>query len=297
VFQHILVPLDGSTLAEDVLEPVVTMASALGSQVTLLHVLEREAPTRVHGEAHITDAATGAHYLGQVADRIHGRVPDVQVHIHSRPIDDVAAAINAHAAEFGVDLVAMCKHGGSGLRQALMGGIALRILKGGGTAVLLRSKPQDTPQPYKLERLLVPLDLEHDHTAGLEVSARVATATGASIHLITAVATVSRAPRSAVPVSLSPRAEAAEIEMQIEDTDKYLGEQENELRRLGLNVSREVIRGEPVDSILGAAGRLSADLVVMTTHARSGVEGWYRGSTGFRVISRAHQTLLLLRDL
>lgn len=297
MFQHILVPLDGSSLAEDVLEPVATLAAKLGSRVTVLHVLERDAPTRVHGEAHITDATTGAHYLGQIADRLHGRIPAVEVHLHSRPIEDVAAAINAHAAELGVDLIAMCKHGGSGLRQALVGSIAQRILKSGGTAVLLRSKPRDLPREYRLQRILVPLDLQHDVGAGLEVSSALAMAFHAELHLMTAVPAVATARGAAVPLSLSPRAEAAEVEMQIEDTDSFLAQRERQLRELGLTVTHEVVRGEPVDAVLSAAARLPANLVVMTTHARTGVEGWYRGSTGFRVISRAPETLLLLREL
>jgi nucleotide-binding universal stress UspA family protein len=297
VFKHILVPLDGSRLAEDVLQPVVALASVLGSRVTLLHVLERNAPASVHGETHVTNAASGAHYLGLVADRIHGRVLDLEVHVHTRPVDDVAAAINAHAAEFNVDLVAMCKHGRSGLREALLGGIALRILKAGGTAVLLRSKPQDQPPDYLLRRILVPLDTDHDASRSLEVSADLARLFDAELHLMTAVPAVARARRAALPLSLSPRAEAAEVEMQIEDTDALLTRREEELQRLGLAVGHTVVRGDVVDAVLEVAGALPADLVVLTTHARSGVQGWYRGSTGFRVISRVPQTLLLLREL
>jgi nucleotide-binding universal stress UspA family protein len=284
-------------LAESVLDPVVALASRMGSRVTLLHVIERDPPAHVHGDTHVTDAASGAHYLGQVADRISDRVPDLEVHLHGRPIADVAAAVNAHANELGVDLVAMCRHGRSGLRGALVGGIAQRILKAGGTAVLLRSKPEESAPGFELRRILTPLDPEHDGTRALEMSANLAAAFSAQIHLLTAVPAASRSRRAALPVNLSPRAEAAEMEMQVEDTERSLGKEEAQLRFLGLGVSYEVSRGEAAASILSVAARLPADLVVMTTHARAGFEGWYRGSTGPRVIARAPQTLLLLRDL
>lgn len=297
MFEHILVPLDGSQLAEDVLAPVVTLASGLGSRVTLIHVLERNAPATVHGEPHITDSATGAHYLGSVADRISAIVPRVEVHIHARPVADVATAINAHAAELRADLIAMCRHGRSGLRQALVGGIAQRILRGGGTAVLLRSRPEDATADYHLRQILAPIDLDHDATRSLEISAVLAREFQAGIHLLTAVPSVAQSRTAAVPVSLAPRAEAAEIEMQIEDTDRRLVAQAEWMRAEGITVTHEVSRAEPADAIVATAAALPADLVVMTTHARAGVQGWYHGSTGFRVIGKTPQTLLLLRDL
>jgi nucleotide-binding universal stress UspA family protein len=250
----------------------------------------------VHGETHVTDAASGAAYLGGVAVRLHGLVPDVEIHLHSRPVDDVAAAINAHAAEFGVDLIAMCKHGRSGLKQALLGGIAQRILKGGGTAVLLRSKPQDEPPEYRLRKILAPLDPAHDSRAALDISSSLAMAFHAELHLMTAVPAVAAAREAPLPLSLSPRAEAAEMEMQIEDTERLLAQREAQLRGLGVAATHEVCRGEPARAVLESASRLPADLVIMTTHARTGVEGWYRASTGFRVISRCPQPLLLLRE-
>lgn len=297
MFENILVPLDGSQLAEDVLAPVVTLAARLGSRVTLIHVLEQNAPATIHGEPHITDSATGAHYLGSVADRISPMVPEVEVHIHARPVADVADAVNAHAAELHADLIAMCRHGRSGLRQALVGGIAQRILRGGGTAVLLRSQPEDIAAEYLLRKILAPLDPDHDATRGLEISALLAREFSASIHLLTAVSSGAQSRSAALPVSLAPRAEAAELEMQAEDTESQLTTQAAAMAAAGITVSHEVSRAEPADAIVAAAAALPADLVVMTTHARAGVEGWYRGSTGARVISKTPQTLLLLRDL
>ena len=53
MFKHILIPLDGSRLAETVLPAGVYLAGVLGSTVTLLHVIERDAPQEVHGERHL----------------------------------------------------------------------------------------------------------------------------------------------------------------------------------------------------------------------------------------------------
>src|SRR3972149_3250339 len=56
MFRHMLVPLDGSRLAEAVLPVTAAFARALGAKVTLLHVVEPAAPTTVHGDVHLTQA-------------------------------------------------------------------------------------------------------------------------------------------------------------------------------------------------------------------------------------------------
>ena len=55
MFKHLLVPLDGSPLAEAALPAAAYLAQKLGASVTLLHVIEQDAPQEIHGERHLTD--------------------------------------------------------------------------------------------------------------------------------------------------------------------------------------------------------------------------------------------------
>ncbi len=59
MFKHILVPLDGSKLAEAALPAAVSLAETLHAPVTLLHVIEQDAPEEVHRDRHLTDAGPG----------------------------------------------------------------------------------------------------------------------------------------------------------------------------------------------------------------------------------------------
>src|SRR5919202_2263342 len=67
--KHLLVPLDGSRLAEAALPAATMLAERLGARVTLLHVMERHAPATVHGERHLTRAGEAEAYLNGVASR------------------------------------------------------------------------------------------------------------------------------------------------------------------------------------------------------------------------------------
>jgi nucleotide-binding universal stress UspA family protein len=298
MFKHILVPLDGSELAEDALPPVVALAQRLGARVTLLHVLERDAPTRVHGERHVTTGAEGAGYIGAVADRLKETGLDVDVHIHDRQVTDVAVAIDSHAHEYSVDLIAMCKHGDSGLRQRLLGGIAQQILQRGSTPILLRSpREHSEPSTFELGDILVPLDLEHDAGTTLRVAADLARAFSARVHLITAVPTLAEARRSSAPARLLPSATEESLRIEEEEAHQELRRRGDELARSGIEVRVGVHHEEAPAAIVREAEEIPADLVVLGTHARAGFDAWFAGSTGHRVISGTTQTLLLIREL
>ncbi len=59
MFKHLLVPLDGSQLAEAPLSAAVYLARALRAKVTLMHTVEKGAPRQIHGERHLSGAAGG----------------------------------------------------------------------------------------------------------------------------------------------------------------------------------------------------------------------------------------------
>lgn len=297
-FQHILVPLDGSRLAEDVLPAVEAFAAAFGSRVTLLHVLERAAPELVHGEHHVTAAVEGAAYLGGIADQLNAKGFAVDIHVHDRQVTDVAVAIESHAHEYSVDLIAMCKHGHSGFRQRILGGIAQQILRGGSAPILLRSPREDGDDAaFVVRDLLVPLDLQHDAEATLSVARQVARALEARVHLLTAVPSLAEARRVSAPARLLPSAAAESLRIEQEEADVQLRLRADELADAGVDVRVSLRQEEPAQAILEAAETIPAGLIVLGTHARAGFEAWFSGSTGERVLTGATQALLLIREL
>ena len=69
MFKHILVPLDGSGLAESALPAAVALATALDSRVTLIHIIEAGASPSIHGERHLTDTTEAQDYLEETGRR------------------------------------------------------------------------------------------------------------------------------------------------------------------------------------------------------------------------------------
>jgi nucleotide-binding universal stress UspA family protein len=297
MFKHILVPLDGSRLAEDIVAPVESLAEHFGSRVTLLHVLEKDPPERVHGEPHLTTKTESENYLDGVARHMVATGLQVDVHVHERSVADVAAALDAHAHEYEVDLIAMCKHGRSGIRDVVAGGIAQQIMRGGGTSILLRPPQEEGAARFKLDKILLPVDLQHDRDAVMEAGSQIARVYGSEIRLLTVVPSLATARQGSVAARLLPGATAESLRMEIDEAAEQLTKHASRFKDAGVATTATIRDEDPAAAILDEAREGGSDLIILSTHAQSGFNAWYGGSTGLRVITGSPVTLLLLREL
>jgi nucleotide-binding universal stress UspA family protein len=152
VYDKILVPLDGSKLAEAVLPYVVELARRFDSEVTLIQVVapfsKLAAETAVleptgaaagvgleaASEALKAERESARSYLAKVARRLKGR----QIKVGAEVVEGVAGdAIVEYAHGHAMDLIAMSTHGRSGLLRLVFGSAADQVLRQAGTPVLL----------------------------------------------------------------------------------------------------------------------------------------------------------------
>ncbi|MGA9762899.1 MAG: universal stress protein [Gaiellaceae bacterium] len=289
--RRILIPLDGSRLAESVLPAACAFAQKLGASLVLLHVLEQEPPASVHGEPHLVSAAAAEAYLAEQAKRICRSEVTVEVHVHEPPVENVAAAIDQHAHEHAADIIAMCAHGRSGPLDRLLGSIAERILRGGSIPILLRTVRRSDASRFELEKLLVPIDFGHDVEAALDAASTLAGAFGASVTLLSALE-----PPSPAQSQLLPGATALARRFEEDDVRRRLDELAARLRERLPDVQTAVDPRRPGTAILAASESLPADLIILVTHAHSGVAGWFDPSVGQQLLTRPDLTLLLIRE-
>jgi nucleotide-binding universal stress UspA family protein len=290
-FTRILVPLDGSQLAEAVMPAARSIADKLGARLLLLHVLEREPPAEVHGEPHLGTAHQARVYLEEQGDELRRQGVAVECHVHGRPIEDVAAAINTHAQELGADLIAMCAHGRSNLRARIIGSIAERILRGESVPILLRTVRRPDAVAFNLRRLLVPIDFGHDFEAALAAARELAPPYGATVTLLSTleppVPTTSR---------LLPATSALSREYEADDLRRRMGPLADRLRADVREVRAVVADQPPTDAILAAGDSLRPDLIVLVTDAHGGLSSWYDPSTTQELLRQPNLMLLLIKQ-
>lgn len=143
MYKSILVPLDGSELAEKVLPHVTALAKGTGAEVTLTTVVQLtlgavgaklEAIPEAVAERRAALKAEALVYLEKVQRDLKGQ----GVTAHALALEgDVATQIITYAERKGFDLVAMATHGRSGMDRFVMGSIAEKVVRGTIKPVLL----------------------------------------------------------------------------------------------------------------------------------------------------------------
>jgi nucleotide-binding universal stress UspA family protein len=295
MFRHLLVPLDGSGLAEAVLPVTAELAARFEATVTLLHVMERAAPATVHGERHLTDVSDAERYLEAVERRL--ALPDrpVRRHVHQAKEGDVALAIVRHAAELGVDLVVMSRHGRGGVRDLVVGSIAQQVLQRGATPIVLVRPAVGTPPAFTCRRILVPLDGIAAHEPALDAAVELGRRFAAHLHLVIVVPTpATLSGGTAAAGTMMPLATKALLELATEGAAEYARRQIERLQMDGIEATAEVRRGDPAPNLIEAAERANADFIVMATHGRAGLEAFWEGSVSAKVTARFGRPVLLV---
>lgn len=145
MFRKVLVPLDGSELAERALECAAQLARELGSSLVLLRVVNATefAPAQALAAWSTADLLSVAaederrsaqEYLERVAARVRQAGVDAQCAVR---MGDPAGEIVEYGKANRIDLIVMSTHGRSGLSRWVYGSVADRVLRGGTLPVLL----------------------------------------------------------------------------------------------------------------------------------------------------------------
>ncbi len=146
MYKHILLPLDGSPLAEQALPHAITVAKSFQSEIIILRVLVPlpSSPTTNEAALKRTEKEMDffvREYLGRIAASVqeHGITVQIIV-IKGRP----HMQIIQYAETNPVDMIVMSKRGESGLSRWLMGSVADRVVRGANVPVLMvRAQKQE----------------------------------------------------------------------------------------------------------------------------------------------------------
>ncbi len=297
MFSHLLVPLDGSALAESVLSAAEFFARTLHARLTLVHVVELVPPPTVHGQPHLMDADAAQSYLDGLKRDLALQQIDVQTDIHHAQQGNVALSILRSAKTLSADLILLCSHGRSGLRDMLFGSIAQQVLQAGEIPVFFTRPTFDSArEEFDLKNMLVPLDGRPIYEPALRTAGELARGTKSTLHLVVVVPTLQTlSPERAATGTLLPSSTQAVLDLAERGAAEYLAKWLEKFNAEGIVARGEVARGETVPQIMQAAGRDSADLIVMATHGRAGLDAFWSGSVAPNVLRQAQIPTLLLR--
>ncbi len=295
MFKHILLPLDGSQLAETAIPLTVWLCRKLDAKITLLHVIEKDAPTEIHGQRHLSTDEEAAAYLDQVAAQWFGSGCEVEKHVHQEEVERVARSIVEHSGEFSPDLIILSAHGEGGLRDIVAGSIAQQVIALGEIPVLLLQPEQEgQAEAGKITKILVPLDGEEEHEKAFSAAMDLAAELDVSIHLVRVVPTLSTLKsEQAATGTFLPSTTSAYLEISEDEAENYLQEKLQTAGKANVRAAAELRRGDPAQEVVKSAEEFHADLILLGTHGKSGMNAFWAGSTAPKIVSRTKLPVLL----
>lgn len=292
----IIVPLDGSELAETALPYAAALAEGLRAHLVLITAWEgTESELGTTFPAMAMEIEKGAqNYFTQYLDGVrarYGRGDQTRAIIR---VGDAAEEILKAVAETGARMLVIATHGRSGVGRWIYGSTAGRLLRTSHVPIVAvgpNVRPRSTG-PVALKHLMVPLDGSPLSEAALPVAESVATSLGARVSLVRSV----RWAVQAYPYSL-PDAYVPQIDEELEAGAKaYLRRMEEALKGK-VEVDAFVVRGGIADGLMDVADKQAVDLVVMTTHARAGIARAALGSTADRMLQGKAPVMLVPPDV
>ncbi|MBI3966230.1 MAG: universal stress protein [Chloroflexi bacterium] len=283
--QQIVVPLDGSQLAERALPYASALARLGGGRLILVRAaMAHIFPGQDVEAAQIAVTERAETELTDVTNRLRADRLDVEPHLC---YDDAASAILGVTDRVKADLIVMSTHGRSGLGRWIYGSVADEVLRHAQVPVLLvpsvceRTWPEGRPL-----RILVPLDGSELAESALIPARDLAQQVGAEIVLLRIVEPI---------VAGYPETYPFDIEPDLNTVESYVTNLASELRQAGLSVTAVADFGYPVSRIVATATEKQADLIVMATHGHGGIARLVLGSVATGVAQRAHTPLFLSR--
>lgn len=298
MFQHILVPLDGSPLAECVLPHAVAIAKAFNSKITLLQVMERD---QFAGQTQSVDPlgwhirkAEASVYLDELAGRFQKLgIETTSTLLEGKPVEQISDFFPHQ----DIDLIILSSHGRSGLSGWNISSMVQKILLYAYIpALIVRAYHPIVADVDNLhyDRVLVPLDGSQRAECVLPMVARLTRDQQSQLilsHLVTRPEMPRRTPLTDRETDLVNQI----VSCNQEDADLYLNQLQSRLPE-GAE-TRLLIADDVTAALHDLVEQEKISLVVLSAHGYSGRTRWPYGSVTLSFIAYGTTPLLIFQDL
>ena len=304
MFKTILVPLDGSQLADCVLPHVVAIARPFDSEITLLRMLEK---TQAGTSAQLFDLVNwqinktrATLYLEKIKARIQREKTRVQTTVIEGLVAD---GITEYAHSHGIKLIVLSSHGRNGLTRWGISSITQKIIMSAQTSLLIVRAHQDGIHSDELSerplyrRILVPLDGSQRAENVLPIVTQLAQFHRSQIHLVQIIQTPEMArqmPPTREDVDLSNRI----VSRNQEEAGRYLEQLKSRSFLEGLTIQIHLITSDNTAVALHQlVEQENIDMVALSAHGYSGIHQWPYGSMVNNFVQYGKIPLLVVQDL
>jgi len=264
--------------------------------VTLIHILEKSPPQKIHGETHLQNFFEAEEYLENISkNNFHPEIP-VKYHVHIEKNLSVVKALAVHETELNSDLIIMTTHGFGGLKDIFYGNNAEQIINKTAMPVLfIPSVKNNKFTHFSLKKIMVPVDGTEKHELGLNIGVEIASKTDAELLIPLVIPTRNTLSLKNASVGIMLPGTTKEIlGIFQDDAQKYISDLKNMIENLGIKVSTEIKSGNPAKEISSLAQEKNINLIVLGTHGKAGLKAFWSESIGAQITNRTNIAILFI---
>jgi nucleotide-binding universal stress UspA family protein len=287
MFHHLLVPLDGSPQSNVAIPIARVLAVDLNASIVLLRVL----PWVGMAEDHEASAGAVDAMRRTVDDLSSGGIRVETVVRYGKPAEEIISECLTRKS----DLIVMRTRGRAGLERAVLGSVTQRVLQASPVPVLVvRAGGR---QPEHIHSVLVPVDGSAGASVALGTALRVARSTGAQVQLVEVVVPISTEAYAGAAFGAAPYVDPSWVDEALSEARSYVDGLVASLQDAGVTALGEVlVLGDVAPAIVEYEESVAADLIVMSTQARTGAARALLGSVADAVVRHADCPVMLLNQ-
>jgi nucleotide-binding universal stress UspA family protein len=295
-FKSILVPLDGSDLAERAAAPAMALAEVMSAKIIFLRVaipLSLDLDPDLYRRIIKTRIDEAERYLQKAQYRCSS--PPVEIELDT-VVGAPVRSIIKYVQENEVDLIVMSSHGRSGISRWRQVSVAERVLRRAPCATtIIRAQIEIAPFPHK--HILVPLDGSPLAEQALEPAIAVAKAGAAKLTLLRVTSPAYRGSFGATSPGIKTKKWLHKTEKRTRmEATAYLKNVRATLSHSHVPIKVVAETGDDVaETIIDQANSLQADLIIMSRHGRSALNRWAFGSVTEKVLRGANCVTMAIR--
>lgn len=287
--KKILVPLDGSAVAEEILRYVEMLARRSGAAVILLRVVSFLWPSE---HAHLRE-------MGDNMDKEASEyLFTVETHLAEKGIEasivvvhegDVPEVICDTARQNAVDLIAISTHGHGGIKRWALGSVTTKVMQSSPLPLFVHRSSGEKAAEVDCKNMLIPIDGSPFAENVFPRAQGIVALFNAKVWFLSVVN---------VPGGFSAlQQEMQSMEDQVARSIRnYCTSLESRLQKAQkTNYEFAIRKGDPAETICAFTAENKIDLIAMSTHGRSGISRWALGSVADKVLRSSPKPILLVR--
>lgn len=299
MLEHILLPLDGSSLAERVLPHALALSEAFKSKLTLLRVVHQDNEAKQHGMVNPMDWQMRKSEAEAYVKSVQKQLQEVDVESEIQIVEGKPAQqIIEFAQDENVDMIILSSHGSSGISAWNINSTVQKVLLRAFMPVMIiraYTEGYESLTGLKYDRIFIPLDGSRRAECVLPLAKSICEKQHSEVFL----AHIVEEPKLPRQTPLSEEIESLIDELReinITDAEKYMKKIKDQFPIENVETIIESSK-KPTTALHDIIDREKIDLVMLSAHGYSGENRWPYGKIALNFISYGTTPLIIIQDL